>query len=111
MEDLYVGDSLDFWRVLEIHPQKKLLLITEMRLPGVGLLDLSIHPGKTKEEGTTLTLSLYFKPRGIGGRLYWHLVSPFHRIVFLAMLKAIAKRLAKPILSPAARVKAPQFKK
>ena len=111
MEDLYVGDSLDFWRVLEIHPSKKLLLITEMRLPGVGLLDLSIHPGQKEGDGTTLTLSLYFKPHGIGGRLYWHLVSPFHRFVFLAMLKSIAKRLSKPILSPAARIKAPQFTK
>lgn len=73
-EDLYVGDGLDFWRVLEIRPQKRLLLFTEMRLPGEGPLDLRINPGVPSEnpvpEGTELVLSLYFRPRGLPGLLY-----------------------------------------
>ena len=32
--ELYVGDSLDFWRVLEVEPSQRLLLHAEMKLPG-----------------------------------------------------------------------------
>ncbi len=99
--DLYVGDGLDFWRVLNIQPQKRLLLFTEMRLPGEGLLDLRIVPlapdANTKEPCTELTLSLYFRPGGLPGRAYWYAVSPFHRLVFMDMLRAIAERIGKPV--------------
>ncbi len=109
-EELYVGDSLDFWRVLDIQPQKRLLLFTEMRLPGEGLLDLRINPRTSSDAsqlGTELVLSLYFRPRGLPGRAYWHAVSPFHRIVFMGMLKAIADRIDKPVLHGPKRTKFP----
>lgn len=110
-ETLYVGDGLDFWRVLDVQPQKRLFLFTEMRLPGEGLLDLRVHPGEVSRQGTTLCLSLYFRPQGIPGRLYWHLVSPFHRFVFMAMLKAISERLDRPVLDGPARVRASELKR
>lgn len=110
-EELYVGDGLDFWRVLEIRPQKRLLLFTEMRLPGEGLLDLRINPGGQPTDievsGTELVLSLYFRPRGVPGLLYWYAVSPFHRLVFMEMLRTIARRIGKPVLRGPKRTTAP----
>ncbi|MDL2216451.1 SDR family oxidoreductase, partial [Desulfovibrio sp. OttesenSCG-928-M14] len=95
-EDLYVGDGLDFWRVLAIEPQKRLLLLTEMRMPGEGLLDLRINPRGIIQGGrgpeTELLICLYFRPSGVPGRLYWYAVSPFHALVFKAMLRSIAQR-------------------
>ena len=110
-ENLYVGDGLDFWRVLDIQPEKRLLLFTEMRLPGEGLLDLCLHStdGESETEadnsGTDLVLTLRFRPRGLLGILYWYAVSPFHRFVFIAMLKAIAERIGCPVLHGPVRLK------
>lgn len=108
-EQLYVGDGLDFWRVLDIEAEKRLLLFTEMRLPGEGLLSLRINsPGVLADEnghGVELLLSLYFRPQGIPGRAYWYAVSPFHRLVFMGMLRSIAAHIGKPVLRGPARVK------
>ncbi len=106
-EELCVGDGLDFWRVLAIEPQKHLLLFTEMRLPGEGLMDLLINPRGDSGPGTELVLSLHFKPRGLPGRAYWYAVSPFHRFVFMDMLRAIAERIGKPALSGPERTRFP----
>lgn len=101
-ENLFVGDGLDFWRVLDIRTEKRLLLFTEMRLPGEGLLELQINPGRTEpaapERGTDLVLFLRFRSRGLLGVLYWYAVSPFHRFVFMSMLKAIAERIGCPVI-------------
>ena len=105
-KNLYVGDGLDFWRVLDIRPEARLLLFTEMRLPGEGLLDLRVNPQKTDaQQGTDLVLSLHFRPRGLLGMAYWYAVSPFHRFVFMAMLKAIAERIGCPIVRGPERLK------
>lgn len=105
--ELYVGDALDFWRVLTVQPGKRLLLLTEMRLPGEGLLDLRIRPGTGADGGTDLVLSLYFRPRGLPGRLYWYAVKPFHHLVFMGMLRSIAARIGKPVLREPWRFRVP----
>ncbi len=110
-EELYVGDGLDFWRVLDIRPHRRLLLLTEMRLPGEGLLDLRIKACGPGDGGggpcTELLLSLYFRPAGLPGRAYWYAVSPFHRLVFMDMLRAIAERIGKPVLRGPERIRFP----
>lgn len=110
-DDLFVGDGLDFWRVLDIQQEKRLLLFTEMRLPGEGLLDLQITPGSAERGdgrgGTTLLLTLHFRPRGFLGILYWYAVSPFHRLVFMSMLRAIAERIGCPVLRGPERITLP----
>ena len=108
-EQLYVGDGLDFWRVLDIEEEKRLLLFTEMRLPGEGLLSLRVNPrGEPSDpsvSGTELLLSLYFRPQGIPGRLYWFAVMPFHNLVFMGMLRSIAAHIGKPVLWGPRRLK------
>lgn len=108
-EQLYVGDGLDFWRVLDIEEGKRLLLFTEMRLPGEGLLSLRIKPRSALADGDVpgveLLLSLYFRPQGIPGRLYWHAVTPFHSLVFMGMLRSIAAHIERPVLRGPTRVK------
>lgn len=112
-DELCVGDGLDFWRVLDIRPEKRLLLFTEMRLPGEGLLDFRIIPHKEAVDepaspaDTELVLSLYFRPRGLPGRAYWYAVSPFHRLVFMGMLRAIAAQIGKLILQGPERIRFP----
>lgn len=112
LEQLYVGDGLDFWRVLAVEPERRLLLFTEMRLPGEGLLSLRILPGQGTDDsgtpGTTLLMGLYFRPHGLPGLAYWYAMMPFHRLVFMGMLRSIARLIGKPVLGGARRVKLPK---
>ncbi len=39
-----------------------------------------------------------FKPRGLLGLLYWYAVLPLHNLVFVGMLKGIAKASESEIL-------------
>ena len=89
---LRIGDSLDFWRVEELVKEKKLRLYAEMILPGKAWLEftLSERDGKTVVEQDEL-----FAPRGLGGQVYWYLVSPFHFFIFPTMLRNIVKAARK----------------
>jgi hypothetical protein len=85
--NLKVGDSLDFWRVESIQPNKSLKLYAEMILPGKAWLELNIK--EINNNRNELTIEASFAPRGIGGHLYWWSVKPFHNLIFPIMLKNI----------------------
>jgi uncharacterized protein YbjT (DUF2867 family) len=95
--DLLVGDALDFWRVLEVEPPYRLLLLAEMKTPGEALLEFKITPlGDNRAE---LQMLSRFLPKGLAGILYWYVLYPFHEWIFYGMLKAIAKSIDKPMAS------------
>lgn len=89
---LRVGDSLDFWRVEEIIPEKKLRLYAEMILPGKAWLQFEVSEKGGK---TTVVQEASFSPRGLGGQLYWGLVAPFHSLIFPTMLRNLVKAASK----------------
>ena len=41
--ELRVGDALDFWRVLDVVQEERLLLLAEMKVPGEALLEFKIE--------------------------------------------------------------------
>lgn len=83
--ELNAGDALDFWRVIYADKQKgKLLLYAEMILPGEAWLEFKIKENKIYQTAT-------FRPHGLGGRLYWYAVMPFHWFVFNGMINNINK--------------------
>ncbi len=86
---LRVGESLDFWRVEELERGRRLKLYAEMILPGKAWLEFSIEEKNGK---TLVTQEATFSPRGLGGRLYWYAVAPFHVFVFPTMLRNLVKR-------------------
>jgi len=93
--EIGVGDALDFWRVLEIEPPRRLLLVAEMKTPGEALLEFQITP--LANGHTELQMLSRFLPKGLFGLVYWYGHYPFHQWIFYGMLKAIAKSIAKPI--------------
>ena len=95
--DLRVGDALDFWRVLEVQPRQRLLLLAEMKLPGEALFVIRLTPGG--EGAGWLQFLSRFMPRGIVGILYWYTLYPFHQWVFNGMLKSIAAAVKRPLIS------------
>jgi uncharacterized protein YbjT (DUF2867 family) len=89
---LRIGDSLDFWRVEDLVKERKLRLYAEMILPGKAWLEFNLSEvdGKTQVSQDAL-----FAPRGLGGQLYWYVVSPFHFFIFPTMLRNIVKAARK----------------
>lgn len=91
-QHLRIGDSLDFWRVEGLEPQKHLRLYAEMILPGKAWLEFHIE----KKDGKTIvSQDALFEPRGLGGQIYWYVVSPFHLFIFPTMLRNIVKAARK----------------
>lgn len=82
---LQVGESLDFWRVVDVDVcSKRLLLFAEMKLPGEAWLEFKIS-------GNTLRQTATFRPLGLWGRLYWYGIYPLHVMVFKGMINKISK--------------------
>lgn len=83
-EEIHPGDALDFWRVIIADKESmRLLLYAEMKLPGEAWLEFQIKNHQLIQTAT-------FRPRGLWGRMYWYLVSPFHWFIFKNMAKNIA---------------------
>ena len=94
--DLAAGEALDFWRVVEVSRQQRLLLVAEMKLPGKATLEFRLEevaPGQTM-----LQQIAHFLPMGLPGLLYWYAVTPFHNFVFNGMLRGFGKVIVKPVL-------------
>ncbi len=87
---LVTGDALDFWRVEQIIPGRFLRLRAEMKLPGLAWLEFTVE-GR-EQGGSRLTQRAIFFPHGLGGRLYWLAVMPFHGIIFQKMVSSMAKK-------------------
>ena len=85
---LRVGDSLDFWKVVDVVKEERLLLFAQMKLPGKGWLEFKIHNGK-------LIQSVYFYPNGLLGRMYWYLLVPLHMLIFSNMANEVLKLAQK----------------
>jgi uncharacterized protein YbjT (DUF2867 family) len=85
---LVPGDTVDCWRVEAYEPDRRLLLVAEMKLPGRAWLEFEV-------EGTATTSQIrqtaIFDPLGLWGQLYWYALYPLHRLLFAGMLRRIAR--------------------
>lgn len=92
-DDLRVGDTLDFWRVEEIQPNKLLRLAAEMKVPGRAWLEFEVEEveaGKTEVRQTAI-----FDPVGLFGLAYWYALFPLHEFVFAGMLRNVCRAIPK----------------
>ena len=88
--NIEIGDTIDFWRVVDIRENKSMKLYAEMKLPGVAMLLFKIESDPSDSSRVKFTQNATFKPRGLFGIVYWYLVKPLHGIVFAGMLNGIA---------------------
>ncbi len=87
---LVPGDTLDWWRVETLEPDRTLRLAAEMRLPGRAWLQFEVTPEGAS--GATIRQTALFDPAGLFGLVYWYALWPLHRYVFSGMLRAIGRR-------------------
>ena len=84
LHSLRVGDALDFWKVVDIKENRRLLLLAQMKVPGKAWLEFDI-------QDDVLIQTAHFFPSGILGRLYWYTVVPIHNLVFSNLAKKIVE--------------------
>ena len=84
-KQLRIGDAVDFWKVIDLQVNHRLLLSAQMKLPGKGWLEFVVDRG-------VLIQTAYFYPDGLLGHLYWWSVSPLHSLVFPRMGRKLIKR-------------------
>jgi uncharacterized protein YbjT (DUF2867 family) len=88
-DEIWQGESLDFWRVEEVEKNRLLRLRAEMKLPGKAWLQFESQPQDGK---TLLTVTAYFAPYGLFGFLYWYAMWPFHKFIFDGLTNRVASR-------------------
>lgn len=88
-EELRVGESLDFFRVVEMDPgRRRVTLQAEMKVPGTAWLSWQVTD---TDEGSCLTQSARMAPRGLFGRAYWYAMLPFHAPIFKLMSRRMVR--------------------
>jgi len=96
-ENINPGDIIDCFRVGRVKFHSRLLLVAELKLPGSAILDWRI--ARIDHEKTRLQQIARFIPRGVRGLLYWHATRLIHILIFKGLLRGIAKKIGRPILS------------
>lgn len=87
-EEIYPGEALDFWRVVEVTAGESMQLYAQMKLPGEAWLSFEVSP---TSGGSTLRQTALFIPRGLTGRLYWYALFPFHLAIFGRMARRLVQ--------------------
>jgi hypothetical protein len=86
---LKINDVIDFWRIEDLQKDQRLLLRSEMKLPGRAWLEFWIKDFQGKRQ---LSLVAYYDTKSFLGKLYWYACLPFHYIIFKKLLTDIAAR-------------------
>lgn len=86
---LEVNDVIDFWRVEDLRPNRRLLLRAEMKLPGKAWLEFNIDEENNKRR---LSITADFYTKSLAGKVYWYIFLPFHRFIFTDLIYQIEKR-------------------
>ena len=90
MDDIELGDTVDFFKVVKIEQNKMIRLKAEMKLPGNGWLQLEAEP--VGDNLTKLIQTVFFAPKGLLGYIYWYLLYPIHQIIFTKMINQLAAK-------------------
>jgi uncharacterized protein YbjT (DUF2867 family) len=86
---LEVNDVVDFFRVEDIEPDRRLLLRAEMKLPGKAWLDFTIREEDGKQR---LSVTAHFFTSSWFGHLYWYAFLPLHHFIFQGLVDQIEKQ-------------------
>jgi uncharacterized protein YbjT (DUF2867 family) len=82
-----VGDMRGIWRIEHVEPGRSLGLRAETRMPGEARLELRVEP----TDPPVLVQRVVFRPRGLAGEIYWHLVRLMHTLLFDRLLRSAAR--------------------
>jgi hypothetical protein len=93
--ELRPGAELDFWRVVEVVPPRRLLLRAEMRMPGTPWLELTVTA--VDPSRSILGQRVWFAPSNLLGHVQWWAELAGHKLVFSRMLDGIAREAERRV--------------
>ncbi len=93
INDLRVGDTIDFFRVEKLVTDRELLLRAEMISPGLSWLQFQLDP--LENGNTRLTLRAHFIPYPFWGDIYWFSLLKFHAFIFKGLLEYFSREAVK----------------
>ncbi len=86
---LKINDVIDFWRIVALKDNERLLLRAEMKLPGKAWLEFNVvREGERRRSNVTA----YYDTVSFFGKVYWCLCLPFHHFIFHNLITEIARR-------------------
>jgi uncharacterized protein YbjT (DUF2867 family) len=85
---LRIGDTVDWWRVEAIEPNRMLRLSAELKVSGRAWLEFEVVPDG---EGSMIRQTAIFDPVGLLGIGYWYASAPFHFFIFGGMIRRIGE--------------------
>ncbi|MCJ7526366.1 MAG: DUF2867 domain-containing protein, partial [Candidatus Aminicenantes bacterium] len=86
---LHINDVIDFWRVEDLVPDRKLLLRAEMKLPGKAWLEFAIQD---RGASRLLSVKAHYYTRNILGKINWYFFLPFHIFIFRDLILGIEEK-------------------
>lgn len=89
-DELYVGKTLGSWRIEAFEEGQRLLLRSEMVLPGKAWLDISVE--QCPNHSSKIRQRTIFAPKGLFGRFFWYLFQPIRTLFFKGLLCRLAER-------------------
>ena len=88
--ELRAGDTVDFWTVDKLQPDRRLRLRADLRLPGQAWLEFAV---RELPSGVRLLIqTAIYAPKGLLGVLYWMLLYPAHRLIFGRLHRRLIER-------------------
>jgi len=87
---LRLGDTIDYWTVIGIEPQRRLTLNFGLKAPGNAVLEFEIEP--RVDGGAQVAVTAYWHPQGVWGLLYWYALVPAHGFLFKRLTREIVRR-------------------
>ena len=89
--NIELRDTVDFFRIVKIEPNKMIRLKAEMKLPGDGWLQFEAKP--VEDNLTSLVQTVLFAPKDLLGIIYWYLLYPIHWIIFAKIINKLATKV------------------
>lgn len=89
-DELYVGKTLACWRIEALEEGQRLLLRSEMTLPGKAWQDISVE--QCPNHSSKIRQRAIFAPKGLFGRFFWYLFQPIRKLFYNSLLRRLAER-------------------
>jgi hypothetical protein len=91
---LRIGDVVDYWRVDDLDPPRRIRLRAELKMPGSFWLEFFVEP--IQGHGTRLVETALFEPHGLPGIAYWYALIPVRTVFFRGLARQIRNRAERP---------------
>lgn len=92
-----VGDRFGFWRVHAVAPGARLTLVSTLRAPGCGGLEIEIErPERQADPGARVVATIHWHPDGVWGLLYWFALWLPHAVMLRGFVRALALKAGRP---------------